>query len=218
MQVLENQIIYNQNDSKYITERFPYLKVELVDWFCQWLSDNRKVVRCMLEKGDDRLQTFEIGKADLLSVDGFLPNDNLELFLNGGQNSDWYVYNSEEYHSAKSWELRKDKERAKLQELSQALIKVVKKNPKDLFAIRWDGSIETYKKIELMIKHCNSANKINNDPSSKTLLIRVFINSDPSQIGTFVSNVIELKPYYWITSEIKVYCNYEFSSKFSIKQ
>lgn len=102
-------IQYNHTDAEALKKRFTELVPETVDRLCEWLKDNNAVVDaedCYDARSGWSGVEFRIGKANL-SLNGYcLSNSQVELFLNGGKNPDWYHFWEPEYKEAKEWQER----------------------------------------------------------------------------------------------------------------
>ena len=101
------RILYDGSDAVELKKRFLNLKPELIDRLCKWLTDNDEFIDaddCFDAQSGWRGTNFTIGKANL-SCNGYcLRNENIELFLAGGQSTLWYNFWEPEFRMAKEWQ------------------------------------------------------------------------------------------------------------------
>jgi hypothetical protein len=101
------KIEYEYNDAELLIRKFTQLEKETIINLCQWLKDNNKVViteDCYDSQSGWEGIDFYIDKANL-SCNGYCLRDNdVNLFIKGGQNPQWYYFWNEEYEMAKKWQ------------------------------------------------------------------------------------------------------------------
>lgn len=99
-------IQYDHEDAIRIKNRFIRLNQDLIDQLCQWLKENNAVIDaidCYDSQSGWSGTDFMIGKANL-ALNGYcLRDENIELFINGGQDPQWYHFYEPEYEEAKKW-------------------------------------------------------------------------------------------------------------------
>lgn len=99
-------IEYNGNDAEALKRRLAVIKPELIDRLCLWLLANKTTViidDCYDGGSGWQGANVMIGRANLSKNGYCLTNEDIELFLNGGQNPMWYHFWQEEFKMAQEW-------------------------------------------------------------------------------------------------------------------